>query len=204
MKHFWYFPAVALFLTACGSGGGESRADRGILGPGANFTKAVAEAEALADRIDAIGEAEDYTEFDDLPSGTATYRGLAGATGGENGVALIGDLTLNANFDTGQVDGNIRNFTSNGIGFENPNGRLSIEAEIYEDEWAEASLRGLAEGTLSQGDYRMLVELYMEGYFIGNQAKAIEGYLEGTVDFYEGNDFAGRYEVDGGFGAEKR
>ena len=197
--------AVALSLSGCGGsdnggGGGNLQLD------GLNFSQA----SSLANQV--IGDAEaaeNGQPVTGLPSGTATYRGIADMvipTSASDSVFAIGEVTVNVNYNTPQVTGGSIQDVIVENGDRLDNGSLSIGSAPITgstggatDTYAfDASLSGTIDGsagslTVSNGS--------IDGEFGGGSATHIWGFLSGDSNY---NGYPESGGLDGEYGAERQ
>ena len=138
----------------------------------------------IIERLDYVrlGEDLDATETDDMPSsGAVAYNGVAGfsynapAEGVEDYEAMA-DVTLQADFEHGDVTGTFDNF--NTVDDEEMAGTLTLtEGEITDNTMAANAI-----GSFDNGTDAVLWNLDMNGEFLGDEGEYIYGTANGTAD----------------------
>ena len=151
----------------------------------------------VATRLVAI-DALPPTETANLPSGTATYTGVAAfsydaplQTGGTTNFDLLSDISITADFQTNGISGSLSNFNA-------PDSAMSGTIDLTNGALAGNVLEADAIGTISDGTTDVDLDLTLLGGFRGEDGTAIFGAAAGTYATSDGQDGT----VFGGFGAE--
>lgn len=183
MLAFVAIPLMAA-LSACGSSGGSSSSN-------ASFNDMARKGNALIAKY----EDAEPTRVADMPTDLqASYRGVAAFSDvpdvdyiAEN-AEIMSDIQLNADFRTGAVDGELRNFRF----YDNDRiaGTVAVRNGAISGNMLEADLAG----DLTYGGGAERVTGALAGMFVGPQAEAVAGAMAGQI----GNE--GFY---GMFGAER-
>ena len=166
-------------VSACGSGD-DSELDQLI---------------AEAERLSARYETASITDPDELPTGSATYRGVTGIlvqTGPFSGdfEAILGRARVNVDFSGDDVNGRLYGFYGETAG--RMNGELTVSNGDIDE--TDASFTADVAGTLSaQGRSATLADP-IEGSFIGTNARALGAVGGGTATFNDG--FEGDYILE--------
>ena len=123
------------------------------------------------------------TSTSNMPSGSFTYNGYAGFGNGAissySDLALVGNLTLNANFSNGTYSGSITNFY-NSLG--SLSGTANMSGTISGN-----TLSGNTSGSLSQGGSTVTNSGTMIGAFADNGSSNATAVL-GTMTGISGSD----------------
>lgn len=149
-------------------------------------------------QIDAGTEMYERSEF--LPyslpasiptSGSARYQGYVATDIAYAGVvsnAVIGNLTLDANFANDTISGSASNFVD--IAGENYSGSLAVTSGVYDrtlDPTTDFTIAADIRGTLTDtGAVTYAVDGEMFADFIGVNHQFIYGFVEGTVTSIDG------------------
>ena len=161
-----YIAAVssALFLAACGGGGGDSQA---------NFSTMESRGNALINKI----EDQSATPVNSMPTtGTATYSGIAGFAPSINDeIQVLSEASLTANFGASTIAGSLTNFRD----YENTAipGTVSIQSGVISGNQFGADLTG----SLTVDGAAAPVNGTIDGGFVGASGSLIAGIIEGTV-----------------------
>ena len=175
-------PILALCsLAACGGGGGsESRP---------SFEELSAGETAMATRIDAL----DATET--MPTtGSTIYNGylnVSTSVGGD----ILGEITMNADFDDNGITGTASNFADANGGLYD--GSVGLNGTISGNGFS----GGLAGTLTDQDDELLAVTGEIDGGFLGANAEAISAEVEGTINW--SGDPGNPIGFEGGFIAER-
>lgn len=128
-----------------------------------------------------LNEDLSVTDASDMPTtGSAAYAGVAGfnydarATGLED-YDVMADVTLEADFDDGDVTGTFDNFNT----FDDQ--VLDGELTVTEGTIDETSVTGNAIGSFVDGEDAALWDLEINGDFLGNDGENIFGTVDGTI-----------------------
>lgn len=150
------------------------------------------------DALRFINDLEDLpvTAADDLPSGTVAYSGLASfnydAPRTADGVDLLADMTLTADFDTNRVEGTIDRFNS-------PSGNVSGSVDVTDGAIVLNALQANGEGTIVEGDTSTELTFELLGQFRDTDGSVATGEIEGTYSSDDGSEGA----LFGNFGVEQ-
>ncbi|MBM1221734.1 hypothetical protein JQU17_15425 [Ponticoccus sp. SC2-23] len=139
----------------------------------------------IVEGLDYIRLADDLdpTEVDDIPgSGSVAYEGVAGfaydeAPGGNAAnYEIMADVSLEADFDDGDVIGTFDNF--NTVDDVQLDGSLTVT----EGEISDQVVTGNAIGDFVDGDDAVIWNLDIVGEFYGDEGEYIYGLANGTAD----------------------
>lgn len=189
-------------LSACGGG------FKPLLGPDATLAEAATKFDSLETRVTDISIAEGDTLEVDLPSGSATYRGIVSGgdgTGGAGSVDHYADLKLITDFDTTDVTGSVYNVVTDEVDFENPTGTADVTGSISNDGGV-ATISFSAFGVLV-GDNGVEAEYDMfsaNGTFVGDTGAAIDGSQLTDIDWIAGPNAGNSAISDGAWYAERK
>lgn len=139
-----------------------------------------------------VGNISEIKEPDTLPEdGLSTYRGVLGANipdGTVEGESLIGQMTLNANFATDSISGDVRNFVDENEAIYT--GQLIItDGEISRDIDIEDTFTFIADltGDLnSETEGPVNFDTRMRGDFYGDNHEFVGGELIGDITTTDG------------------
>ena len=138
----------------------------------------------LSDRLGGL----EATQVSDMPlTGTATYKGVAGFAAGrqlaDEGVDMLGEMALEADFATGSIGGDVDRFCGPG-GEEFARTRLSID----DGPIARNGFTARGSGTFGNGDQLGRIEdLRIIGGFSGAGADLTSGVAAGTATMPDGS-----------------
>lgn len=153
--------ATISLLAGCGGGGGDDTGS-GVVGTGITTGDTGSEVgdtgittdeaiQAFTDLNDGFTNVLSNTELQtDLPTtGDAVYNGTLGFdvtgalpdSGGETDASLVGDLTLNVNFQSDTISGSVDNFlfADTDGNLTEPTGSLDVDGEIVSVELTESN-----------------------------------------------------------------
>jgi len=167
---------VGLALSGCGGGGDDE--DEQLIGADRSYTEALDIGEAQWLEVIDIANAEGGTPWPDMPqSGSATYVGvITGWADGGPAIDYVADLELTADFSGNTIGGTIENVVTNGVtGFDHPDGQIDLSGPILPDSVNEGSLLLTGSGDLSTAAAAARVTVEGEGFFVGTDARAMEG-----------------------------
>jgi hypothetical protein len=195
-------PVIAVTLSACG--GGTS----GISG----FEDLGNKADGITKRVNDIGEYDaesdtfkNKTEVGEMPTqGTAAYAGVAGlwlnddqqkgeddrAIGGTPEVAA--EISLTADFETSEISGSLTNFQASKED-DTLNGTVDISGGSISGGNLNANLSGTLGGNVDGQDEEHTFTGAMTGTFLGDNAEAAVGYIDGSLS--DGTFVAGEWEA---------
>ena len=186
---------ACLAVSACGGGGGggdnEERRVTTALRVTSEPLPAVADPQrALSLSGESVELSEEFTAGEEIVptsnlDGRATYTGVATFVRGglDSGIAALGRLTLDADFDSREISGDISDFASSSEQF-----RVSGELDVVNGEILSGADDGRfdadLEGDLNVNGSNRQVTGGMEGIFTGNDAQAVAGSV--NVDPIDG------------------
>lgn len=167
-----------LLLSACGGGGSDGRLPTDLL------NDRVLSGAALATRVDDLGG----TAFKEMPTtGAGNFRGVAELTVDRtskihpDGLNMIGDATMTADFGAGRVTGTVDNFQGVEVGKNKPVVAYAVDGKVAVG--GKASEIGAAgpnrfttdyAGTLAiKGTGDVDVAGRLDGQFVGTRATAV-------------------------------
>ncbi len=161
MARFVFAVPASIALAGCG----------GLLDDGAGFEEAFAASIDLFDEVSALSK----TEVSDMPTtDTATYRGWAGF--GSFNPLVLGEMTVEADFDGGTLDGDISNLVNGDDEAVSGGGTIT-------GTFVGADISGVLNGSgTSDGDTFTITDQPMTGEFRGDAAEAMLLVFSGTVD----------------------
>lgn len=190
-------PVIAVTLSACG---GSSSV------PG--YEELGEKADAVIDRVEAVGEYNDTTgEFDNVTtdaemaqrSGSATYTGIAGlwvndtkeqlqdAIDADEDPDVIADLKLTADFDSSTISGAMTNLQAEDEDMT-ISGQIDVTNGVISGADLTADLSGTVQTTGDGPDETLTFVGTTDGTFVGDSAEAAAGDIEGTFGNGEGDD----------------
>lgn len=191
--------AVLGLLAACsgsgsGSDAGSTPGTGSGTGDGPSFSALSAEAMSLMEQ----SEDSTATPVADMPtSGSASYSGVAGFAEGRNAgtddVVIMSELSMEADFASGEVTGEMGNFR------DDENNALSGSMEIQNGEISGNELSGNVDGEVTYGGTVGTVDLDMRGEFSGEEGSLLGGSMSGPAYNQSGEDTY----ITGFFGAER-
>ncbi|WP_342071672.1 hypothetical protein [Yoonia algicola] len=169
---------VASMLTACGGSGG-----------GQEVVTQIDDMNAAVGTLLATYRADDLTPLEQLPpSGTSTYRGYLstqyGPTSGANAPRLVGAMEIQVSFDSPpeMVTGSAYDFIDEESARLDGTLTLSGGTLTAVDQSLDATFRFEGEGNLTDASGNTLdVQLAFSGDFLGEEAAAIGGDVDGSV-----------------------
>lgn len=171
-------------LSACGSSGGGSSST-------ASFDEMARRGNALIAKY----EDAEPTQLANMPTDLkASYRGVAAFSDVPDAdyiareAEIMSDIELNADFRSGAVDGELRNFRFY------DNDRIAGTVAVRNGAISGNMLEGELAGNLTYGGGTERVSGALAGMFVGPQAEAIAGAMTGQI---------GNEAVYGIFGAER-
>jgi hypothetical protein len=173
--------ALGLGAVLAGCGGGsddDDDVDDALIGPNRSYSEALVIAEEQWNLVTDLGMAEGGTPWADMPtSGSATYQGvITGWADGGPAISYVADLELEVDFSANGVTGTIGNVVTDGIAdFQHPVGQVNLSGVVQPDSVNEGSLLLSGTGALSNAAAAATVVVDAEGFFLGTDARAIEG-----------------------------
>lgn len=166
------------------------------------FDEAMAKFTELEDVIIDLTTSEGLTREANFPtSGVVTYEGVhmakrtdSNTTNSETELLYVADMTITLDFETGQYTGELRNFTTNLEGFENPEGTMSVNgsirgtAELGGDEFGLSLI--VQDDELSQEERAAIFDgkTANKGRFYGKSAQFVSIGVTATFDWALGSD----------------
>ena len=198
-------PVIAVTLSACG---GSSSV------PG--YEELGEKADAVIDRVEAVGEYNDVTgEFDNVTteaemeqrSGSATYTGIAGlwvndtkeqlenAIDADEDPDVIADLKLTADFDSSTISGAMTNLQAEDEDMT-VSGQIDVTNGVITGADLAADLSGTVQTTGDGPDETLTFVGTTDGTFVGDSAEAAQGKIEGKLGDGEGSFVGGGWMVE--------
>ena len=195
--------SAALAISACSNGsGGGSDGGGGSGGLGASAGESLTDYDDLSDLLDEITD-DNLTDVDTTArTGTATLTGALGIgdLGDDEDLTLIGDLTINANFDTDTATGSATGFTL----FNEDTDEVDRNGDVTETlTMSNGTISGTdfdadMDGTLTNAGDDFAVDLEMDGGFYDNGGDlVVGGEVTGTIVEVGSGDVP--ENVEGGF-----
>ena len=197
-------PIIAVALSACGSSNGI-----------ADYEELGNKADAVIDRVKVVGGYNDTTDkYENVTtaeemsqrSGSATYSGVAGLyvadseeilaqrmNDDDRSPAVIAELNLTADFDSSSITGSMTNLQS-GDEDMTVSGQIDLANGTISGGDLTADLTGTLETTGDGPDETLTLTGTTTGSFVGDNAEAAEGKIDGTLG--DGSLVGGEWVVE--------
>ena len=186
-----------LLLAACGGGGGAP-----ILGADATYDEAEVAYAELFDEVDVIFQREGVLQTVDAPNAVKTYSGLVIGEGSDfpfDGptIGYAANLELEVDFNLGDIEGELTNYTTNLAGFTNPEGTMNLVGGLGTDIDGFTSANFGGSTTLTNGAVSADASVFGEGNFTAGGAEAAFGFVFSDFVWVTGPDAGTTSFADG-------